>query len=336
VLEAHWQVTAVADGAAALAEIRRSPPDVVVTDVMMPGLDGFGLIAAVRADEATRALPVIVVSARAGDESRADGIERGADDYLIKPFSARELVARVGAQVGLVVARRDRDQMLEFNEKFTAILGHDLRNPLNAIATAAQLLERRATTPEIARPARRIVLSSERMTRMINQLLDLTRVRVVGGMRLDPKTLDLGELCQLVVAELRQDNPETNIELSTLGSLMGQWDRVRLAQVLANVAGNAVDHGEPTAPIRVLIDGSQETRVEIRVKNRGVIPEDAMASLFDPFRGVNHRRDNTRGLGLGLYITREIVAAHRGTIAVKSNREDGTCFAIDLPKRGEV
>ena len=100
-LSGRYDVEAVADGEAALAAARRDAPDLVLADVMMPRLDGFGLLSALRADESTRTLPVILLSARAAEESRVDGLAAGADDYLVKPFSARELVARVGSQLDL-------------------------------------------------------------------------------------------------------------------------------------------------------------------------------------------------------------------------------------------
>jgi signal transduction histidine kinase/PAS domain-containing protein len=332
VLAAHWQITTVADGAAALAEARRAPPDLIVSDVMMPGLDGFQLLAALRADEQTHDVPVIILSARAGDEARVHGLEAGADDYLIKPFSARELVARVATQLAAAAARRELARAVEYNEKFTAMLGHDLRNPLNAITTTAQLLERRAVTPDIARRAARIVRSAERMSRMIAQLLDLARVRAGGGLRVQTEQLDLAALCQLVIDELRQVYPGASIELTTTGALRGSWDGDRLAQVISNLAGNALEHGEPGAPVQVDIDGSDPERVSIRVENRGAISEDVLATLFEPFRGVHYRSQNTRGLGLGLYISREIVAAHGGRIEVQSSGDAGTRFDIVLPR----
>jgi signal transduction histidine kinase len=234
-----------------------------------------------------------------------------------------------------VHARRTLASIVEYNEKFTAMLGHDLRNPLNAITTAAQLLQRRATTPEIARPATRIVFSAERMSRMIEQLLDLARVRVTGGFRLRPRPIDLAELCQHVLDELRQARPQAQLELVATGALGGVWDGDRLAQVISNLAGNALEHGEPDAPVRVELDGERSDRVAIRVANRGAIPDDVLPTLFDPF-GHERRRENTRGLGLGLYISKEIIAAHRGTIEVRSDRDSGTRFAIDLPRKLEM
>ncbi|WP_437590894.1 ATP-binding protein [Sorangium sp. So ce1000] len=113
ILEERWTVEAVSDGAAALETARRSPPDLVITDVMMPGLDGFGLLRALRADPATRGMPVILLSARAGEESRVEGLAVGADDYLVKPFSARELVARVATRLQLAEHRRGAERERE-------------------------------------------------------------------------------------------------------------------------------------------------------------------------------------------------------------------------------
>src|SRR6185369_12906052 len=106
-LAAAYEVEAVADGEAALAAARERPPDLILTDVMMPKLDGFGLLAALRADERTKTVPVILLSARAGEEARVEGLEQGADDYLTKPFSARELLARVGARLEIARIRRE-------------------------------------------------------------------------------------------------------------------------------------------------------------------------------------------------------------------------------------
>src|SRR5262249_43925931 len=102
ILRAHWHVDAVSDGAEALALARESRPDLIVTDVMMPTLDGFGLLRELRSDPALRGIPVIMLSARAGEEARIEGIAAGANDYLVKPFSARELVARVAARLELL------------------------------------------------------------------------------------------------------------------------------------------------------------------------------------------------------------------------------------------
>ena len=124
-LRAHYTVEAFADGRRALEWIKGDPPDLVLTDVMMPELDGFGLLAAIRADERTRALPVIVLSARAGEEARIEGLNAGADDYVVKPFSARELLARVASQLELARLRTQTEQALRYRSEEHQTLIHE-------------------------------------------------------------------------------------------------------------------------------------------------------------------------------------------------------------------
>ena len=112
-LAPYWSVEAVGDGESALARARAHQPDLILTDVMMPGLDGFGLLKALRADARTATIPVILISARAGEESRVEGLDAGADDYLVKPFTTRELIARVNAHLTLARLRRQTEQALE-------------------------------------------------------------------------------------------------------------------------------------------------------------------------------------------------------------------------------
>ena len=172
-LSAFFQVEAVTNGREALAALQRTTADLVITDVMMPELDGFGLLRSMKASDAFREVPVILVSARSGEESRIQGLEAGADDYLTKPFSARELVARVRSQIALTQARRqvaaerdrlrgllsqleeqavaltharqDAENASRAKDEFLAMLGHELRNPLAPIVTALELMRLRGS-----------------------------------------------------------------------------------------------------------------------------------------------------------------------------------------------
>jgi DNA-binding response OmpR family regulator len=137
-LAEHFDVEPVRDGVAALEAARRRPPDLILSDVMMPNLDGFGLIREIRTDPELKALPVILLSARAGEESRVDGLQQGADDYLIKPFSARELLARVGAQLSMAQLRRQATAALEANHRELRERADELR-AFNRVAVGREL-----------------------------------------------------------------------------------------------------------------------------------------------------------------------------------------------------
>src|SRR4029078_3076452 len=153
-------------------------------------------------------------------------------------------------------AQTELTRTLQYNEMFAGILGHDLRNPLNAILAAAQLLERRTSVPALATPLERILTSDDRMARMIEQLLDFTRVRVGRGLELQCAAVALAEICAHTVEELRTANPAAQIEVHAHGDLRGHWDSDRIAQVVSNLVGNAIEHGEPGAPVGVTPAGA--------------------------------------------------------------------------------
>ena len=147
-LSEHYDVKAVSDGFAALEAVKRSRPDLILTDVMMPRLDGFGLLREIRADEGLCAMPVILLSARAGEESRVEGMQAVADDYLVKPFGARELLARVSAHLQMARLRKEADRR---KDEFLATLAHELRNPLAPIRNALQIIEIASGDPQADR-----------------------------------------------------------------------------------------------------------------------------------------------------------------------------------------
>ncbi len=352
-LEPDFVVELVDDGTKALASACARPPDLVVTDVMMPGLNGFELIRKLRAHEATRTIPVVVLSARAGEEAKVHGLAEGADDYVTKPFSACELVARVRSQLQLGQLRRaaetaqrlaraqqersieELQRVVRFSEMFIGILGHDLRNPLSAISVAANLLGHRAESEKVATPVSRILTSVRRMDRMISQLLEFAQIRLGRGIALDRAPIDVLDVCQSVIDELNTWC-NADIVLESVGDLRGIWDRDHVTQLVSNLVTNACQHGTPGTGIQVDLDGCDDELVRLQVKNQGAIPAGLLPVIFDPLLRIEKHPDKPRrssGLGLGLYITREIVIAHGGTIRVESGEATGTTFVVDLPRR---
>jgi PAS domain S-box-containing protein len=259
------------------------------------------------------------------------------------PFRPHEIetVAAIANHLASVIARfaavAKLEDTIRQNELFAGVLAHDLRNPLGAITTAAQVLLRRKEGSGVSverdqRPLRRIMSSGHRMTTMIDQLLDFTRARSGGGMEVYPHPADLTELLNQAVGELELVHSEWTIARDIRGDHGGTWDSDRLLQVISNLVANAGQHGSRQAPIRVRLDGTNRDRVSIEVHNEGAIPASLLPHLFDPFRSTTHRRDRSSGLGLGLFIVREIVHAHRGTVQVESSEACGTTFRIDLPR----
>lgn len=220
----------------------------------------------------------------------------------------------------------------EFRERFLGIVGHDLRNPLNAIRMAASFLIAHEQMPApLMRTAGRIVSSADRMTRMITELLDFTRSRLGGGIPLSPGAMDLGGLVRQVVEELELVHPSRVVKVTSAGTLTGSWDADRLTQVLGNLLGNALQYSPTESVVEVSLQGGPE-QVIARVVNQGqAIPPRELALLFHPFQRAHTSAHVPSGLGLGLFISEQIVRSHRGTLTVESDAER-TVFTLMLPR----
>lgn len=223
----------------------------------------------------------------------------------------------------------------EFRERFLGIVSHDLRNPINAIKMSATLLQRADDLPDrLGKPVARIHASADRISRMISELLDFTRGRLGGGIPIAPQPGDLLALVRQVLEEMELTHPGRMLALRAHGHFEGEWDPDRLAQVVSNLAGNALRYGPADTPVTVTLS-EQGAEVELAVHNAGApISPNILPHVFDPFRrGTAQAERSPEGLGLGLFIVQEIVHAHGGTIAVRSTKEAGTTFTVRLPRR---
>jgi signal transduction histidine kinase len=227
-------------------------------------------------------------------------------------------------------ARMEAERNVRYNEMFAGMLGHDLRNPLGAISMGAHYISRVASGEKATRAATRILSSTERMARMIDQLLDFTRIRVGDGIALSRTRFDLAELCHRVKEEIEAGNPDCAIEVALRGEIIGHWDYDRLLQVFSNLIGNAVHHGQQGSRVSISAEGRELRDVVVRVHNGGAVPAELMPVLFEPFRGG--KQPKSRGLGLGLYITRQILLAHGGDITAESDPDRGTTMRVHLPR----
>jgi two-component system sensor histidine kinase/response regulator len=303
------EILTARSGAEALELLLLHDVALAFLDVQMPDMDGFELAELMRGSERTSRVPIIFVTAGARDQHRLfKGYETGAVDFLYKPIDP--YILRNKAEVFFQLHRQkeqlaqeleQRTDTLRLNEMFTAVLGHDLRNPLNAI--------------------------------LIDDMLDLSRARLAGGISLKRVRTDLGTLVHRVVQEHQAAFPDRAVHLLVEGDLTGDWDADRLAQVASNLIGNSIQHGRANEPVHVRLDGTQLDIVVLSVANAGGIPAALLPHIFDPFRTGQRQSGRQDGLGLGLYIAKQIVQAHHGRVDVDSDSETRTEFRARLPRR---
>ncbi|MBD2597522.1 response regulator [Nostoc spongiaeforme FACHB-130] len=345
-LSLRYEVATAADGVAALESIRQKKPDILITDIMMPKLDGFGLLQALRANPDTRTLPIILLSARAEEESCIAGLTNGADDYLIKPFSAKELLARVEANLKMAQIRQEvanYEQRLRLEaesanrvkDEFLAILSHELRSPLNPILGWSRLLQTHKLNPsKTAEALATIERNAKLQTQLIDDLLDVSRI-LRGKLNLNVAPVDLLFIIESAMETMQTAAVAKSIVIQTNLEQVGQvaGDSARLQQIVWNLLSNAIKFTPENG--RVSIDLQQVgkyAQITVSDTGKGIEPE-FLPFVFDYFRQAD--ASITRkfgGLGLGLAIVRHLVELHGGTVNAASLGEGlGATFTVMLP-----
>lgn len=330
-------------GAQALELLLTHEVAVALIDVQMPQMDGFELAELIRGSERTRSIPLIFLTAASREPSYSfRGYEAGAVDFLYKPIDVKALQSKVAVLVQLYQQKRELSAQLDelkhalhLNELFTAVLGHDLRTPLSVVMNGAMLLPMMSDHPKVVVTAQRIESSAKRMARMVDQLLDLARIRS-GSMELRSSTHDYLALARAIVEEFETAGQAALVEVSSVGELHGLCDAGLLSQVISNLLNNALTHGEPGAPVQLALDGRDADSIQLRIANRGVIPAALLPTLFEPFQQAGEKRKTGQGLGLGLYTVNMFVKAHGGTVEISSTAAQGTLATVRIPRQCQV
>jgi PAS domain S-box-containing protein len=269
---------------------------------------------------------------------RADGVYRW---HLGRALAMRDPEGAVsiwfGTNTDIDDYKRAQDALSEraaFEQQLIGIVSHDLRNPINAIGIAAALLRQRGHLDELqSKAVARIESSTDRARRMIRDFLDFTQARSSGRIPIAPAPANIREIAQHVFEEVYLMHGERPATFEHQGQEEGVWDGDRIAQVIGNLLGNAFQHGAPGGTVRLRTRGETD-QITIEVQNEGApIPAADIARLFRPFeRGTGTAPSSERSVGLGLYISKQIVAAHQGTIDVHSRADKGTVFTVRLPR----
>jgi signal transduction histidine kinase len=322
-------------GEHALARSAEQDFAVVLLDWRMPGIDGIEAARRMRDRNPARPPPVIILTAHLPDFGEIKtAYAAGVVDFLQKPYAPEVLAAKVSVFVELH-AQREKLRLYEralrkrFERDLVGIVSHDLRSPLNAISLAAESMMRRGEVDESSRRPLQIIQSAAaRAGRLVRDLLDYTQVLHGTAPQLQRQGFCLFELAREMVEELKASFPSAEFVVERTGATEGHWDRDRLAQVIANLLGNAATYGNRAA-IAVKLT-AHEGGVTLEVENQGEpIPAELIPALFEPMRRGNTSRAHG-SVGLGLFIVSEIVRAHGGTVSV-SSAAGGTTFSVNLP-----
>jgi signal transduction histidine kinase len=363
-LEAHFGVFTAPNGAEAMRMIHEIHPDVVLSDVMMPVMDGIQLVKNIKDDPATARLPVILLTARAGEESRIAGYDTGADDYLVKPFSATELISRINAQLNISRKRETRERELEHKvaertselrqknseleqtnkelESFNYVASHDLQEPLRKIRTFTHLIaceDDKAVAVE--KYLGKIQTSAQRMSDLINSILVYARVPQSVD---ELETTDLNIILENVMNdfELIMSERQARIESDKLPVIRAT--PLGMHQMFSNLLSNSLKFCEQSPLIRIkseLVDAS-DINSEITVTATGKFhrltfvdngigfQREYRDQIFKLFQRLNNR-SKYAGTGVGLSIVTKIVSRHGGYIAADSKPGEGATFTVWLP-----
>jgi signal transduction histidine kinase len=334
-----------------------------LVDVQMPAMNGFELAELMRGTERTRHIPIIFVSAAGSELNYAfKGYESGAVDFLQKPLDAQVVRSKVNvfvdlfasrkalkqemeAQQALVtelqVARQGLERAVRMRDDFMSMVSHELRTPLNTLFLETQVRKlhlargnAQSFTPEkLKEMTERDQRQIQSMVRLIDDMLDVTRMRS-GRLSMKPQAFDLAVLARRVVEGLTQqaEAAGASFRLEAAQAVDGVWDEFRIEQVLTNLLTNALRYGGGQ-PVDVRVaNAGEEAVLSVRDRGIGIAPAD-QARIFEQFERTDSGRSQAAGgLGLGLFITRQIVEAHGGRIEVSSSPGEGSTFTVTLPR----
>ena len=324
-LQPYFDVETAADGALALAAVRSRAPDLVLTDVMMPGTSGTDLCRAIKQDPRLKSTPVIVLTALSATDNVLDAYSAGADDFVTKPFHSRVLLARINAQlrlrsVGLQLADQAR---LATAGTLAAGVAHEVRNPLNAVLNAARLLPGVKSRPELESKLLNIIVEgSLRIDRIVNALEE--HVRPAEGNAILQCDVQSGLRSSIELLEHKMSNVSVHLACESGRTVLASPRE--LNQVFLNLLDNAVRAGAKNIWIRTADEGGA-VRVSVSDDGPGV-PKDVAELIFEPFFTT---RPVGEGTGLGLYLSRRIVQEAGGNLTYSARDGGGAVFGIDLP-----
>ena len=350
-----YSVTCLEDGASAIEHVLKSPPDLILLDVMMPGLDGYEVTRRIRENSKLPYIPILLVTAH-DQSSLSEGLDAGADDFIRKPFDINELMARVRSLLRLKHSMDEQSAMIRQRDDFVARLTHDLRTPLVAANRMLDLTLQGVfgkPTEEMTEAIGSVITNNSHLLNMTNTLLQVYR-HEAGQKKLVRSPLSIYVLTKEVVQELKPLADEKKLELSldtrpplsatdpkaeekAKASYKTEGDHIELRRLLTNLLGNAIkftDIGSILVHLSINTDTCEAIpsaeAIEVSITDTGPgIPPDAQEQIFEWFQQGDHMR---AGSGLGLHLAKRIAEMHEGTLTLDSEVGRGSTFTLALPR----
>lgn len=364
-LDAGYTVRTASGAEACLGSCRTSPPALILSDLVMPGISGLELVRAVRNDRELCDIPVILLTADHDPEHVIDALRAGAANYVSKPFVPEVLIQRIGwtleahgyarsptpipsgpglfatlrsaledaatrarelerSRAALAAAIRQRDELV-------AVVAHDLRTPLQVLQGHASLAARDGTGRILAGLAEVVNDQTATMVRLIDDLVDATQAES-GVLQVQPQPIDLVKVIASCVVAMRHRWPNHPMTADGPASAMIHADGRRLAQVVTNLLDNAAKYSDAGSPIAVTVIERSDA-VQVSIADRGIgIPKAQRQVIFERHGRTDAGRAKASGSGLGLFICRELIHLHGGTVTVEDNPPTGSRFVVTLPR----
>jgi len=337
ILKGEGYVLAEADDGDKVVEAyRKFQPDLVLLDVVMPGLSGFDVCRELRKIHGDACAPIIFITAKNESDDVVEGLTAGGVDYLPKPFRKREALARISTHLQNRALIEQLNKANLAKNRFLGMAAHDLRNPLAAIRGLAEFLSD-GTVGVLSDDQRDLVdniqKASQAMLELVNDLLDVTAIES-GELKIAPKPHDLAELIgkSVYLTNIEAAKKHTRAVFAPAGAIEARVDSAKMKQVIDNLLSNAVKYSPPGSTIRVELEGSA-TGASFSVKDQGPgIPDGERSLLFKDFSRLSAQpTGGEKSTGLGLAICRKIVEAHHGSISVQNLAAGGCEFRVILP-----
>jgi signal transduction histidine kinase len=340
-LTPHYRVMTANDGRAALDVLAEQVPDIILSDVMMPRMTGMELVHALRSDANTADVPIILLSARAGEESTVEGLDAGCDDYLIKPFTAQELLARVRAHVRLAQSRRKFTAGLESANReldaFSYSVAHDLRGPLRSVEGFSDMLLQENADELSEEGRRRLAIVSASVRRMSQLIDDLLRLAQMGRREVRRIPFELSSVVRTVALQIQQGKGSSPRQLSIEDGVNVNADPHLMQIVLENLLGNAWKFTSKRDDGRIEFGSARrDSEICYFIRDNGAGFNMQYADkLFTPFQRL-HSEGEFQGTGVGLATVKRIVSRHGGRVWAEAEVDKGATFYFTLGEPAEL